>query len=235
MQSIRIAACAASVLAAFASGAADRPEGDPARGARVFRACAVCHSLRPAEHMTGPSLGHVWGRKAGTAEGFRRYSDAMKRSAITWNARTLERWLADPDAFIHGTSMMFPGLRSAGDRGDVIAYLHAVSEGKAEPAPRSGGMMGGGGRANLREAPPEGRVTRLAHCGDTYTVTTADGRSTRVWEFNLRLKTDASRLGPPEGRPAIVGAGMRGDRASIVFAKPAEISPFVKEECGDGK
>jgi cytochrome c len=125
----------------------------------------------------------------------------MKRSGITWNASTLDKWLTNPDAFIHGTSMMFPGLRSSRDREDVIAYLHAVSEGKA-PTISSGGMMGGGmmgGRkADLKHAPPEGQVTKLSHCGDTYTVSTADGKVEKVWEFNLLLKIDASHQGPPE-------------------------------------
>jgi cytochrome c len=66
----------------------------------------------------------------------------MKRSGITWNASTLDKWLTNPDAFIHGTSMMFPGLRSSRDREDVIAYLHAVSEGKA-PTISSGGWAVG--------------------------------------------------------------------------------------------
>jgi len=37
--------------------------GDAARGARVFQACAACHSVQPGEHMTGPSLADVWNRK----------------------------------------------------------------------------------------------------------------------------------------------------------------------------
>jgi cytochrome c len=98
-----------------------------------------------------------------------------------------------------------------------------------------GGMMSGGRKADLRNAPTEGRVTSLTHCKDTYTVTTADGRVEKVWEFNLRLKTDSSEAGPPEGKPVIVGAGMRGDRASVVFAKPSEISGFIGAECRESK
>jgi len=37
------------------------------------------------------------------------------------------------------------------------------------------------------------------------------------------------------GKPVIVGAGMRGDRASVVFAKPSEVSAFIGPECRDGK
>jgi len=51
------------------------------------------------------------------------------------------------------------------------------------------------------------------------------------WEFNLRFKTDSSKDGPPKGKPAIVQAGMQGDRAFIVFAGPAEMSTFIKKQC----
>ncbi len=92
-------------------------------------------------------------------------------------------------------------------------------------------MGGGQTRLNLKSAPPEGQVTSLQHCRDTYTVKTADGRTNKVWEFNLRLKTDSSADGPIPGKPVIVDAAMQGDRASVVFASPAEISKYIKESC----
>jgi cytochrome c len=52
-----------------------------------------------------------------------------------------------------------------------------------------------------------------------------------VWEFNLRLKTDSSNDGPQAGKPVIVGTGMQGDRAAVVFAAPEEISAFIKSAC----
>jgi cytochrome c len=227
---VRVAVLCAGALVSGAVCA----EGDATRGAQVFRACTPCHSTVPGRHMTGPSLAHAWGRKAATAPGFTRYSDALRESHLTWDDATLDRWLTDPAKLVPGTAMAFPGLKDAQARADVIAYLHAVSEGKAPAAPKGGGMMGGmmgGGKIDLRKAPPAGQVTRLTHCKDTYTVTTADGRVEKVWEFNLRLKTDSSDLGPREGHPVAIGAGMQGDRASIVFAKPAEISPFIGAEC----
>ena len=229
-----VAAILLSATNALAAGNVDR-------GAAAFRQCAVCHSTAPGVHMTGPSLAHAWARKAGTGEGFQRYSDALKSSDITWNAQTLDKWLTDPAALVPGNAMSFPGVRSATVRQDLIAYLRAVSEGKAPPSQgqgrmgggmMGGGMMGGGQRRlNLREAPPAGQVTSLEHCRDTYTVHTADGHANKVWEFNLRLKTDSSPNGPLPGKPVIVGAGMQGDRASVVFASPAEISAQVKESC----
>ena len=209
-------------------------EGDPQRGAQVFRQCMACHSAASGEHLTGPSLAHVWDRKAGTAQGFGRYSDAMKRSEVKWNESTLDKWLQDPERFIPGTTMTFPGIKDAGARADVIAYLHAVSENKAPPAKADrpmGGMMGGGRKPDLRKAPPEGQVKSIRHCGDAYTIETGDGTKTKIWEFNLRLKTDTSKLGPLPGKPVVLGAGMHGDRASVIFASPSEISGFIKESC----
>jgi cytochrome c len=206
--------------------------GDPAKGAAVFRACAACHSVAPGEHMTGPGLANVWQRKAGTVEGFARYSDAMKRADIKWTGATLDKWLSNPERLLPGTSMSFPGLKEGRDREDVIAYLKAVSENKAPKQAQGGrGMMMRGAKLELRKAPPEGQVTAIKYCGDTYTVETADGKTQKAWEFNLRFKTDSSKDGPAPGKPVIVGAGMQGDRASVVFVSPAEISGFITQSC----
>jgi len=62
-------------------------------------------------------------------------------------------------------------------------------------------------------------------------VKTADGKTSKVWDFNLRFKTDSSKDGPLLGKPVIVGAGMQGDRASMVFASPKEISEFIRQLC----
>jgi cytochrome c len=202
--------------------------GDPQRGAQVFRACVACHSVAEGEHLTGPSLAHVWDRKAGSAPGFQRYSDAMRGANVVWDEATLDKWLANPQGFIPGTSMAFAGLKKPKDRQDVIAYLRAASKGEAKP-PKGSRMQDR--KPDLKTAPPQGQVTALKHCGDTYAVTTADGQTQKIWEFNLRLKTDSSKYGPAPGKPVVVGTGMQGDRAAIVFANPAEISAFIKPSC----
>ena len=207
---------------------------DAKRGAQLFQQCMACHSVQPGEHLTGPSLANVAGHKAGTAQGFQRYSDALKRSGVTWDDATLDKWLASPEQLIPGNSMTFPGLRNPKDRQDVIAYLKAVDDNKAPRAEQKGGMgmMGMQARKiDLKTAPPEGQVTSIKYCGDTYTVGTADGKSQKIWEFNLRLKSDSSKLGPAPGKPVVVGAGMQGDRASIVFSSPGEISAAIKQSC----
>jgi cytochrome c len=216
----------------FAVGNGSSAAGDPKRGAQVFQACLACHSVQGGEHMTGPSLAHIWSRKAGTVEKFLRYSDALKNSDLVWNEATLDKWLRDPAQLVPDTSMTFPGLKGSKDRQDVIAYLQAVSENKA-PHMKQGdrGMMMRAAKLELRKAPPEGQVTAIKYCGDTYTVETADGKKQKVWEFNLRFKTDSSKDGPAPGKPVIVAAGMQGDRASVVFSGPAEISAFIKQSC----
>lgn len=195
------------------------------RGAMAFQACAACHSIAPGVNMTGPSLAHVWERKAGTTPGFSRYSDAMKHANVVWNEVALDRWLANPDAFIPGTTMTFAGIRDSGSRQDVIVYLRAVSDGKV---PRGNAQSP---KANLRHAPAAEQVTSVTHCKDTYVVKTADGKVNKIWEFNLRLKTDSSDMGPAPGKPVIVGNGMQGDRAAIVFSSPGEISRYIAEQC----
>jgi cytochrome c len=222
------------VLCLFLASSPAVAAGDASRGANVFQACAACHAVTPGEHLTGPSLANVWHHKAGTVPGFARYSEAMKNANIMWNEDTLDRWLTNPNVLIRGTSMTFPGLPDASARSDVIAYLKSVSEGNPPAAaqPRGGMMMGQPSKPNLKQAPPQGQVVSIGHCGDAYTVKTADGKVNKVWEFNLRFKTDSSNAGPQPGKPVIVGAGMQGDRAAVVFAKPSEISSFVKESCG---
>jgi len=65
---------------------------------------------------------------------------------------------------------------------------------------------------------------------DTYKVTTADGRNADFWEANLRFKIDSSTTGPLSGKPVILPTGMMGDRASVFFASPAEMSALINHQ-----
>jgi cytochrome c len=127
--------------------------------------------------------------------------------------------------------MAFRGLPDAQARADLIAYVAQAGHQTAEAS--QGGMMGMGGAdlPDLKTLGPEHQVTAVRHCKDTYEVATADGTSEPYWEPNLRFKTDGSELGPEPGKPVIVGAGMMGDRASVIFATPQEISPYIVPGC----
>jgi len=221
--SLAMVGFAAGVLAAAMPSQAAETVGDAKRGARAFQACIACHSLEPDRHMTGPSLSHLFGRKAGTVKGFLRYSDSMFKSDIIWNERTLDQWLASPGQLIPGNDMAFPGIPDQSARRDLVAYLKAVAEGSE--APRGPRMP------RLKSAQADDVVKAIRYCGDTYFVTTEAGKTLKIWEFNVRLKTDSTKFGPLPGRPVVVGVGMGSDRAAIVFASPREIGELVKEQC----
>src|SRR5687768_6260798 len=97
-----------SLLSLLALSASAHAEGDARKGAEYYRACVSCHSLVPGVHLTGPSLAGAWGRKAGTAEGYIRYSEKLKNSGIVWDENTLGAWLADPNGLVPGTYMVLP-------------------------------------------------------------------------------------------------------------------------------
>jgi cytochrome c len=102
-------------------------EGDAARGERAFQRCFACHSVDPDEpaKLQGPNLSRIIGRPAAQLQGFA-YSEAMRVAAaagLVWDAATLDRYLADPDAVVAGTAMSVPPLRDPQERADLVAYL----------------------------------------------------------------------------------------------------------------
>ena len=105
----------------LAAGAA-RADGDAARGEKKFGDCAACHKLEAGANNIGPSLHGIFARKAGEIADFR-YSPAIKRSAITWTAETLDKFITDPQALVPGNRMPYAGMAAAADRADLIAYL----------------------------------------------------------------------------------------------------------------
>jgi cytochrome c len=123
---IRTLASWARALSGSASGQAELAagEGDPVRGKELFeKRCTGCHAL--TENHEGPRLLGVYGRTAGKAPGFA-YSAALKKAGIVWDDASLDKWLADPDAFIAGNDMDFL-VSKPQERLDLISYLRASS------------------------------------------------------------------------------------------------------------
>lgn len=121
------AAAAAGLLLLLATVAA---QADAVRGERVFQRCYSCHEVEDdAPKLPGPHLKGVVGRRAGARADFD-YSPAMTaagRSGLIWTRAALDRYLADPQSVVPGTTMAPPpGLSDPGMRADVIDYLEAA-------------------------------------------------------------------------------------------------------------
>jgi len=111
----------------FALNAGASFAGDVAAGEKVFKKCAACHVADTDKHKTGPHLQGIFGRTAGTAQGYKKYSKAIQESGIIWDEASLDAFLAAPKKYMKGTRMAFAGLKKEDDRANVIAYLRQYS------------------------------------------------------------------------------------------------------------
>tara|TARA_B100002049_G_C15756780_1_gene240980 strand:- start:40 stop:477 length:438 start_codon:yes stop_codon:yes gene_type:complete len=89
-------------------------------GEKIYKRCTSCHST--TKNKIGPSLENLFGRTAGTFEGYK-FSKAMRNSEIIWNEETLKKFLKRPRKYIRGTKMMFSGIRKESQLDGLIAYL----------------------------------------------------------------------------------------------------------------
>src|SRR5690606_17425781 len=85
-------------------------EGDPAKGERLFNRCKACHTVEAGgADRQGPNLHGVFGREAGTKEGYN-YSKAMAASDVVWDEETIDAYIADPKGYIPNNKMIFVGI-----------------------------------------------------------------------------------------------------------------------------
>ena len=171
-------------VAAAAPAAAATVSGDNAAGRQVYRKCQACHSLEPGKNALGPSLAGIVGKKAGEVPNYN-YSPALKNSGVTWDAKTLDAYLTDPQKLIPGNKMPFPGLKSQGERADVIAYM----AGGSAPAQTAQATP------SAREPPPPRPAAAPANTGDR-------GSVSYIPDVRYTL-----RSGIAEGRMVYLGVG----------------------------
>ena len=106
-----------NIMALFASASA-------AEGAKVFKKCAACHSIKEGgANKIGPALWGVLGRTAGSVPGYK-YSKAMTAHGKNWSFEEMNGFLIKPKNWIKGTKMSFAGLKKAKDRAAVILYIN---------------------------------------------------------------------------------------------------------------
>lgn len=106
--------------------------GDATNGADVFgKECAQCHMVGPdAKNRIGPSLNGIYGRRAGSMDGFK-YSKSMARmgaDGLDWTIERLDAYIENPKALVSGTRMNYRGLADPTQRHDLMAFLRDYSD-----------------------------------------------------------------------------------------------------------
>ena len=123
-----IAALVPVVLTVFAT-AASAQSGDATRGERLFnQQCKACHTVEKGGPNTiGPNLFGILGKKAAAVEGFS-FSEAMQKSGITWDDKTMAEYLKDPKARVPDGKMVYAGLKQQAQLDDMVAYLKKATQ-----------------------------------------------------------------------------------------------------------
>jgi cytochrome c len=102
---------------------------DDSRGAEIWQACAVCHSLAPNDHSrAGPSLHAIFGQTIATQQGYD-YSPALQQLNIIWTPQTVaELFEFGPEAYTPGSRMPEQRISAAEDRQALVEFLARAAE-----------------------------------------------------------------------------------------------------------
>ena len=106
------------------------PTAAISNGEKQFaRKCSVCHTLSPdGRRRAGPTLFGVFGRQAGTLEGYP-YSKALLDSQIVWSEESINRLFDEgPDVVTPGTKMPIQRMKNAQDRIDLVTFLKMATK-----------------------------------------------------------------------------------------------------------
>ena len=113
----------ATIALASSSAFAD---GDAKKGKKVFKKCKSCHSMEVDKHKIGPSLAGIIGRKAGTANGFKKYK-ALKGADFSWDEENISEFVQNQKKFLkskgQSTKIAMRVKIKAKDVNNLIAYL----------------------------------------------------------------------------------------------------------------
>ncbi len=96
-----------------------------AAGQEIFKKCNACHSADTSKNTFGPSLVGVINRKAASLPRFA-YSEALKKSGLTWTEANLRRWIAGNDILVPGTRMRHVQITDMAEQNYLLAYLKSL-------------------------------------------------------------------------------------------------------------
>ena len=101
-------------------------QGDAVHGAAIYQeTCAQCHQLQPGLNKKGPQLLNIYGAPAAQLADYD-YSKGLAKSGWTWDAKTLDPYIADAEQAMPESKMLADPMPDASDRADVIAYLSTL-------------------------------------------------------------------------------------------------------------
>jgi cytochrome c len=114
---------AAAAALAFIAASAPAVAQDIAAGEKSYAKCRACHQVgEKARNGVGPKLNGLFGRTAGTVEGYN-YSAANKNSGIVWADEVFKEYIRKPAAKMPGTKMAFAGIKNDVEIDNLTAYL----------------------------------------------------------------------------------------------------------------
>ena len=149
--------------------------------------------------MTGPPLTGVIGRRAGSLPDYP-YSEALRASGLVWDAKTLARFIADPQAVAPGSRMIFAGLPQ-NEIDALVSYIETVGtdDVAAKTLPSSALAIGGpftlvdthGAVVTQRDflGKPSAIFFGYTHCPDVCPTTLLD-----LTELMKAMGADADKL-----------------------------------------
>jgi cytochrome c len=140
-----------ALVAVLATAAAPAlAAGDATKGEVVFNQCQTCHTVADADGKKlagkgakiGPNLYGVFGRQAGSLEGFKYGKDLVAAGAagLVWDEAQFVEYVQNPAAFLkanlnkpNAVAKMAFKLKDAATAEDVYAYLAQFSPAPAAP------------------------------------------------------------------------------------------------------
>ena len=111
-------------LAALSGCEPEPAQAPPDAGEQAYQVCLTCHAADAQNRPSGPHLHDLFGRRAGTIDGYF-FSEPLKRSGIVWDEATLDAFIANPQSRVPGTFMLV-GVPDAAQRRAVIDHLRTL-------------------------------------------------------------------------------------------------------------
>lgn len=112
-------------------------DADIARGQKISKACAACHSFdKGGANGVGPNMWNVVGAKKQSKSGFT-YSGVLNANGEEyWTYEALNKFLWKPKKYAPGTKMSYIGLKKPEDRAAIIAWMRTLAPSQ-KPLPSS--------------------------------------------------------------------------------------------------